>query len=107
LISYLAYHLHPKRILLAGLEQAVWADFPARHRKVEKITPLTYNTLSQSVGGSHAPDVTGGMSSKVEEMLLLVRELPEVTVQIFSGEQVGNLEKVLMGEVLGTQVKGD
>ncbi len=107
LMSYLAQDLLPQRILLAGLEQAVWADFPTRLRKVDKLTPHTYENLSGAVGGSHGPDVTGGMSSKVEEMLRLVQKLPELTVQIFSGEQSGNLGKVLRGEVVGTLLLGN
>ncbi len=42
LMFYLAQKLPPRRILLAGLEQAVWADYPHRLQKVVKITPATY-----------------------------------------------------------------
>jgi len=107
LMSYLAQELLPKRILLAGLENGVWADFPTRIRKVEKLTPQMYESLSRAVGASHGPDVTGGMSSKVKEMLRLVVTLPELTVQIFSGEQSGNLGKVLRGEMVGTLLQGN
>ena len=41
LFTHLARALNPERILLAGLEAAVWADFPARKKKIEKITPNT------------------------------------------------------------------
>lgn len=102
LMHYLAPQLSPARILLAGLEAAVWADYPARRRQVEKLTPETYKEIREKVGGSHGADVTGGMRSKVELMLRLVEENPGATVRIFSGEQPANLRKALQGEALGT-----
>jgi len=107
LMFYLAHQLKPSRILLAGLEAAVWADFPARQQRVEKVTRKTYDSIAGKVGGSHGADVTGGMKSKVEEMLRLVEDIPQMTVQIFSGEESGNLEKVLLGEQLGTLITSD
>lgn len=104
LMFYLAHRLHPRVILLAGLEAAVWADFPARQERVERITAAAFDALSGRVGGSHGTDVTGGMRSKVEEMLELVHQLPDVTVQIFSGEEVGNVEAALRDRVLGTLI---
>ena len=107
LMFYLAHQLKPSRILLAGLEAAVWADFPARQQRVEKVTRGSYDSIAGKVGGSHGADVTGGMKSKVEEMLRLVEDIPQMTVQIFSGEEAGNLEKVLLGEQLGTLIASD
>lgn len=107
LMFYLAHRLHPRVILLAGLEAAVWADFPARQERVERITAAAFDALSGRVGGSHGTDVTGGMRSKVEEMLELVHQLPDVTVQIFSGEEVGNVEAALRDRVLGTLITSD
>jgi len=107
LMFYLAHHLPPRRILLAGLEAAVWADFPARRQRVPKVTRANFDSLSEKIGGSHGTDVTGGMKSKVEEMLVLVHDLPQMSVQIFSGEEPGNVEKALAGEALGTLIASD
>ncbi len=107
LMFWLAQRLHPRTILLAGLEAAVWADFPARQKKVDRITPGTFDSVSGRIGGSHGTDVTGGMRSKVEEMLELVRQLPDVSVHIFSGEESGNVERALEGEKLGTLIESD
>jgi isopentenyl phosphate kinase len=107
LLFQLAHRLRPRTVLLAGLEAAVWADFPARQQRVEKVTAGGFDAISGRVGGSHGTDVTGGMRSKVEEMLELVHQLPELTVQIFSGEEPGNLEKALRGQVLGTLIASD
>jgi len=104
LFEYLARQLRPQRILLAGLEAAVWADFPARTQRVELIDPRSFNEIRQGVGASHAADVTGGMQSKVQQMLDLVTEIPGMTAQIFSGEVPGNIKRVLGGENLGTLI---
>lgn len=102
LFTHLARALSPERILLAGIEAAVWEDFPARTRKVEKITPQSFSEIKQGVGKSAAADVTGGMESKVKQMLDLVEEIPGLDVQIFSGKELGNIVLALTGEILGT-----
>ncbi len=107
LLFYLAQILPIKRILLAGLEEAVWADFPTRLQIVKKITPASFNSVADGIGASHGMDVTGGMRSKVEEMLGLVKIIPDLSVQILSGEEAGNVEKALRGEELGTLIAAD
>jgi isopentenyl phosphate kinase len=102
LFARLAQDLKPQRILLAGLEGAVWADYPGRKQRVEKITPASFDEIKAKVGASHGADVTGGMESKVQQMLRLVAEFPEMTAHIFSGEEPGNLQRILAGENLGT-----
>jgi isopentenyl phosphate kinase len=101
----LAAALNPERILLAGLEAGVWADFPARTKIVETITPKSFNEIKANVGKSAAADVTGGMESKVKQMLDSVTANPDMTVQIFSGVEPGNIVRALTGEVLGTVIK--
>jgi isopentenyl phosphate kinase len=104
LFGHLARALSPNRILLAGLEQGVWADFPVRKEIVSKITPETYAGIKQRVGAGLGEDVTGGMESKVGLMLELAQSTPGLTAQIFSGEKQGNLSKVLEGETVGTLI---
>lgn len=104
LFLHLARALSPERILLAGLEAAVWEDFPARTRKIEKITRSSFAEIRDGVGKSIAADVTGGMESKVDQMLELVENNPELTVQIFSGTKPGNIVRALTGETLGTLI---
>jgi len=102
LFEQLARELQPQRILLAGLEGAVWADFPERKQRLEKISPASFDGIRARVGASHGADVTGGMDSKVRQMLALVIENPGLSAQIFSGEEPGNLLKALAGASLGT-----
>jgi len=104
LFSYLARALQPERVLLAGSEAGVWEEFPTRTKKVGNITPKSFDEVSAGVGKALGADVTGGMESKVRQMLSLVQELPGLTVQIFSGDEPGNLIRVLAGEVLGTLI---
>jgi isopentenyl phosphate kinase len=104
LFAHLVRELCPRRILLAGLETAVWADFPARTRRVESLTPASLAGVEHALGASHAADVTGGMRSKVAAMLELVQQVPGLTAQIFSGDQPGNLQKALAGENIGTLI---
>ena len=106
LFMHLAKALNPERILLAGLEAAVWADFPERTKIIEQITPKSFNAVKDGVGKSAAADVTGGMESKVRQMLDLVTADPELTVQIFSGTEPGNIVRALTGETLGTMIMG-
>jgi isopentenyl phosphate kinase len=104
LFTFLVRALHPERVLLAGIEEAVWEDFPARTRPIQRITPDTFEAIRHGVSGSAAADVTGGMEAKVKEMLDLVQENPGLKIQIFSGTQPGNLVRVLQGEALGTEI---
>ena len=102
IFRHLAIEFKPGRILLAGLEGGVWADYPQRSQFVSKITRDTLETLVPVLGSSAATDVTGGMASKVQEMLELIDEMPNIEVQIFSGTQPENVLMALSGEILGT-----
>ncbi len=102
LFAYLAPHLHPRRILIAGIEPGVWADYPACTRIIPAITPQMLPDISASLGGSAATDVTGGMASKVREMLALPQAFPGLEVCIFSGQTPGAVQEALGGAQMGT-----
>jgi isopentenyl phosphate kinase len=103
--SFLAEQFSPRRILLAGIEAGVWADFPARTELVKQIQLSDYEKMRAGIGGSVSTDVTGGMKAKVEEMLELVKKNKGLTVQIFSAEESGFLTRALSGENVGTLLK--
>jgi isopentenyl phosphate kinase len=107
LMTHLAPVLRPSRILLAGLEAAVWKDYPFRNEPIERITPSSFPALAGGLGSSHGTDVTGGMRTKVEDMVALTTALPDVTIQIFSGENHGNVRAALGGAALGTVISSD
>lgn len=102
LFVYLAEKLKPQRILIAGIEDGVWADFPTCQRLIERITPATFSQVATMLSGSAAVDVTGGMLKKVENMIDLVKNDPGLTIQIFSGVIPGMLFDTLMGANSGT-----
>jgi isopentenyl phosphate kinase len=104
--AFLTEQFSPSRILLAGIEAGVWADFPARTKLVKEIQLSDYEKMRAGIGSSASTDVTGGMKAKVEEMLALVQKTNGMTVQIFSAEESGSLTKALMGENVGTLLKG-
>jgi isopentenyl phosphate kinase len=104
LLTYLASRLYPSRMLLAGIEPGVWADFPARSRLLEAITPADLATVDPALGASAATDVTGGMGSKVRGMLELTGRLTGMQAWIFSGETPGAVEKALLGQAAGTRL---
>jgi isopentenyl phosphate kinase len=104
IFKHLSRELKPQQILLAGLEPGVWADYPKCSQLIGAITPETFDSILPALGGSAAADVTGGMRSKVEEMLTLVKEIPRLEVFIFSGETEGAITTSLIGAPPGTKI---
>ncbi len=105
IFGHLARELRPRRVLVAGLEAGVWADFPACTRLIPEITPTNLPEVASSLGGSAYPDVTGGMISKVEQLLALVQSVPGLEALIFSGETPGAVVQALLGVNIGTRIK--
>lgn len=100
LFAHLAGVLPPQRILLAGIEPGVWADYPACTVIQDEITDR--NGWQVVLQGSAAPDVTGGMAAKVKQSLEIAFADPAIEIFIFSGEESGALERALNGEKIGT-----
>jgi isopentenyl phosphate kinase len=96
---YLARHLHPARMILVGEVDGVFEGDPVREPlagRVPEITAENWGRVRTVLGGSHGWDVTGGMLSKIEEMVELVRSLPGLQVQVLSGRRTGALEIALL-----------
>jgi isopentenyl phosphate kinase len=91
---FLAAIMRPDRILLAGIEPGVLARWPGG----EVLPALDPGSTLGGIGGSHAADVTGGMASKVKEMLALAQAVPGVGVRIFSGTTPGLVYSALVDE---------
>jgi isopentenyl phosphate kinase len=121
--AYLTNQLPVTHVLLAGETEGVYKNFePRRHEDTKtqmekafapsrlrgeilpRITPLNWDEIRSGVGGSRGADVTGGMASKVQDMLHLVQRRPTLTVRIFSGLVEGNVERALGSEPLGTEI---
>jgi isopentenyl phosphate kinase len=105
LFAYLAGVLQPKRILLAGIEPGVWGDFPNCTQLIAEITPANLSKVAPALAGSAATDVTGGMASKVGEMLTLVQANSALEVLIFSAKKPETLREALLGARPGTRIR--
>jgi isopentenyl phosphate kinase len=105
LFLHLASKLKPSRILLSGLEEGVWRDFPSRQNLLNEITPSSYAGFKEGISKSSSPDVTGGMSSKVNAMIKLLHTLPDLEIQIFSALHPGNIYAALLGKIIGTVIR--
>jgi len=100
----LAKGLCPQRVLLCGSEAGVFEDFPRNTRLLTHLMAGPNDRLPTNLGGSAGVDVTGGMRTKVDRMLQLVRLCPGVRINIFSGSQSGVLLDALMGSSPGTSI---
>ncbi len=105
LFAYLAPKLKPGRVLLAGIEPGVWDDFPDCTRLIPEITPENISRLGGALAGAQATDVTGGMASKVQQSLEIVRSVPGLEALIFSGEAPGLVQEALLGASPGTVLR--
>jgi isopentenyl phosphate kinase len=82
-------------VLLAGEVAGVYDSADMTGRVIVRLTPATVGHYVAALGGSHGTDVTGGMLSKVQQMLHLIRHQPNITVRIFSGAKPGAVRKLL------------
>ncbi len=94
----------PDRILLCGLEEGVWLDYPACTQLQRRIDLNNADEILTSISGSAGIDVTGGMVEKVRLMVQLIRKHPNLQALIFSGMEPGNLYRALRGEEIGTVI---
>ncbi len=89
----LTAELRPSRLLLAGETEGVYDE---NGRLIPTITAAAYDTIAPALRGSRGTDVTGGMASKVKEMLALVDIYPTLAMRIFSGMEAKNVENLLL-----------
>ncbi len=104
LFCHLARRLKPGRILLAGQEEGVWADFPKRETLYKELTPHEFHQSAAGLKDAAGADVTGGMRTKVGQMLELVSEIPSLEVCIFSGRGSDAVYGALLGAAPGTRL---
>jgi isopentenyl phosphate kinase len=102
---FLARQLKPQRILLAGIEEGVWVDYPKREQLLSAIDLRDLPSISAKLTGSGATDVTGGMLQKVRTMMELASQLPGLEILIFSGMQAGQVKMALSGGSPGTVIR--
>lgn len=101
--GFLARHLKPSRVLIAGIESGVYSNYPGSEKVLRSITSKDLDNID--LGGAQSIDVTGGMRGKVKAALEIASLSPDIEVRIFSGEKPGSIEKTLLGDKTGTLVK--
>ena len=104
LFFYLIDQLHPDLILIAGKEQGVFADYPRNKKLISTISLQNRDMFIEKIQPSDAVDVTGGMREKVNLMLAVLEKNSNAQIQIFSGEENGNIKRSLCGERIGTRI---
>lgn len=106
IFAFLARAMKPDRILLAGETSGV---YDARGHVIPVINRRNIDNFRETLKGSQGTDVTGGMASKVDAMLDLVALVPGLSVQIFSGQVEGNVERAIEGKPLesATQITSE
>jgi isopentenyl phosphate kinase len=94
---YLAGQLKPEQILLAGIERGVLTHWPDGEA-IPRIDSANIESIRSVLRGAHTADTTGGMESKVIEMLAQAQAMPGLSIRIFSGVESGLVKKMLLGE---------
>ncbi len=105
IFSYLANYYSPKKILLAGIENYVWADFPENKHPIKSITTRNFNEIKNQIGESISVDVTGGMIAKVKLMMEIVKKSPRMKISIFSGLSSDCLIQEVLDKPTGTIIE--
>ncbi|MBL8147578.1 MAG: uridylate kinase, partial [Anaerolineae bacterium] len=94
LFFYLAGQLEVRRIFLLGEVEGV---LDASGQLVRFITPASLANIEAALRGSGGTDVTGGMETKVRDMVALVQEVPGLEVRILDGRDPQRLFRALTG----------
>lgn len=93
---YLAQQLPVDRVFLLGEVDGV---YDPQGVVIPQITPGNLKAVEAALGGSSGTDVTGGMETKVRDMVALVQARPQMTIRIFNGLTPGLLQAALVGAV--------
>jgi isopentenyl phosphate kinase len=104
LFFFLANHLPVDRIILLGEVEGV---LDIDHQIISQITPANIDAILDALGGSSGVDVTGGMETKVQDMLELARHHQDLVIRIMSGLHEGLVYQTLVGGASpGTLISG-
>lgn len=102
IVVYLAEQLKAKKI---GLGTDVEGVLDRKGNLIQEITPGSFGSVRKLLEGSKGVDVTGGMLSKVDELIGLARA--GISSRIFNAAKKGNVEAFLSGEDnFGTLIRG-
>lgn len=93
---YLAQQLNADSILLLGEVDGVYDQ---NGEVIPEITPANFPAIEAALKGSGGVDVTGGMETKVRDMLALTQRMPQLKIRIMNGTTPDLLKRVLTENV--------
>jgi len=96
IFRYLAKKLKPSKIILVGKVEGVLRDVNDPASIIKEINALNFRDVKDVIMGSDATDVTGGMVSKVGDMIELAGT--GVDSIIINGLTPGNLHDAILGK---------
>lgn len=103
--DYLARHIQIHQIILFGEVEGVYDQ---DGRVIPRITPSSLASVQAALGGSAGVDVTGGMLTKVRDMLALVSAVPGLSIRVIDGTQPDLLRDTLLNRAQpGTLITAD
>jgi isopentenyl phosphate kinase len=101
--TYLAAQLPVNRILLLGEVDGV---YDSQQNVIPEIIPDNFYKYESALTGSSGVDVTGGMLTKVEDMLELAAHAPYPIIQIINGNKADIIRDALSNlPVVGTIIR--
>ena len=107
IISALAIKLRAEKIIMGIDVDGLYDSDPKKNPSAQLINEASLKDLTemiQNIGGSSAPDVTGGMLGKILELQAAVEN--GVETLIINALKPNNLYKALKGEVvIGTRIR--
>jgi isopentenyl phosphate kinase len=108
--AYLTGQFCPSRMILVGEVDGVFDRDPVLHqdaRRIARITPATFAQIEAGLAASHGVDVTGGMLTKVRQVIALIEQQRIRRAHLISGLKEGALERTLLdpGIVEGTVIE--
>ena len=99
IIPYLATAMNASKI---GAGSNVDGVLDNKGAVIKKITPISFVDIKKQISGAAATDVTGGMLSKVSELIELAKN--GISSRIFNASRKGMVSKFLYGEDVGTLI---
>lgn len=91
---YLARQLLVSQIILLGEVEGVYDQ---NRQVIPEITPDNLHAIEEALGGSAGTDVTGGMETKVRDMVALTQVVPGLTIRIMNGTKPDWLKQTVLG----------
>jgi isopentenyl phosphate kinase len=102
IFTYLVKQLDVAHVILLGEVDGVYDD---QKQVIPHIHTQNYDQYKPLLGRSEGVDVTGGMLTKVSDMLALAQQFPKLNIRIINGLQPDLLPQVVLQQLpIGTRI---